>query len=112
KAPAQFGKPNVVHIGQSGLAKITSADIRFREGQEGIWLLTKDPGSNKIVVMKGDMLVPDPERNVYWAKHPSQFQNEKEQKKLTALIEARAKVSGGKPVNGLVARAELLESPG
>src|SRR5436853_102729 len=35
KAPANFGKPKEVHIGQSGLAKITSADIRFRAGQQG-----------------------------------------------------------------------------
>ena len=112
KAPPAFGKPKGVHIGQSGLAKITSADIRFRAGQQGIWLLSKDPGQNKVVVMKGEILVPDPERNIYWAKHPSQFQGEKEQKKLTALIEARAKLEGGKPVNGLVARAELVEAPG
>jgi hypothetical protein len=111
KASAQFGKTKVVHIGQSGLAKITSADIRFRAGQEGIWLLTKDPGPNKVVAMKDGLLVPDPERNVYWAKHPSQFQGEKEQKKLAALIETRAKVAGGKPTKGLVARAELVESP-
>src|SRR5438876_12350540 len=81
KTPAKFGKPKEVHIGQSGLAKITSADIRFRAGQQGIWLLSKDPGQNKVVVMKGEVLAPDPERNVYWAKHPSQFQSEKEQKK-------------------------------
>lgn len=111
KAPAQFGKTKVVHIGQKALGKVTSADIRFGPGQEGIWLLSKDPGQHKIVVMKGDLLVPDPERNVYWAKHPSQLQKDKERKKLTALIESRAKVEGGKPVNGIVARAELLESP-
>ena len=86
------GKPKVVHIGQPGKGRLTSADILFRPDQQGIWLLTKDP-----------------ERNVYWAKHPSQFQAEKEQKKLVDLIEARAKVVGGKAVNGLVARAELVE---
>ncbi len=112
KASPAFGKPKVVHIGQKAMGKLTSADIRFVPGQQGIWLLSKDPGQNKVVVMKGDMLVPDPERNVYWAKHPSQFQKETEQQKLTALIEARAKIQGGKSVNGVVARAELLESPG
>lgn len=112
KAPAQFDKTKVVSIGQKAMGKVTSADIRFVPGQQGIWLLSKDPGQNKIVVMKGNLLVPDPERNVYWAKHPSQLQKETDKQKLTALIEARAKVEGGKPVNGLVARAELLETPG
>ena len=112
KASPQVGKPKVVHIGQLGMGIVSSVDIRFRPGQQGIWLLTKDPGRNKVVAMKDGLLVPDPERNVYWAKHSSQFQGEKEQKKLAALIEARAKVEGGKPVNGLVARAELLESSG
>jgi hypothetical protein len=109
KGSPRFGKPKEVHIGQSGLEKVTSADIRFRPGQRGIWLLTKVPGTDKVVVMKGDILVPDPDRNVYWAKHPSQFQTEKEEKKLTALIEARAKLSGGKAVNDLVARAEVVQ---
>lgn len=112
KASPHLGTPKVVHIGQTAMGKIASADIHFRAGQEGIWLLNKDPGTNKVVAMKGDLLVPDPERNVYWAKHPGQFHSEKEQKKLTALIEARAKAEGGKVVNGLVARAELVETPG
>lgn len=112
KSPPQFGKQKVVHVGQKAMGKVTSADIRFVPGQEGIWLLRKDSGQDKICVMKGDLLVPDPERNVYWAKHPSQLQKEKEQKKLAALIEARAMVKGGKAANGLVARAELLEAAG
>ena len=112
KASPHVGKPKAVHIGQTAMRKIADTDIRFRPGQQGIWLLTKDPGPNKVVAMKDGLLVQDPERNVYWAKHPSQFQGEKEQKKLAALIEVRAKVEGGKPVNGLVARAELVEAPG
>ena len=88
------GKPKEIHIAQPGMGMVTSADIRFSAGQQGIWLLTKDP-----------------ERDVYWAKHPGQFQVEKEQKELMTLLEARSKVAGGTPTKGLVARAELIESP-
>jgi hypothetical protein len=62
--------------------------------------------------MKGGLLLPEPERNVYWAKHPGQFVAEKEAKKIADFVEARSKLPGGKPVNGLVARAELSEAPG
>lgn len=88
------GKPKEVHIGQpaEGGGIAVSTDIRFRAGQQGIWLLTKDP-----------------DKNVYWARHPFQFQEEKEQKQLVTLIDSRAKAPAGKAVNGLVARAELLE---
>jgi len=71
---------------------VVSSDIVFRSGQEGIWLLTRDP-----------------ERDVYWAKHPSQLQPLKEKDALAKLVAERAKLPAGKPVNGLVARAELLE---
>lgn len=93
KGPA--GTPKVVHIAQPGMGIVSSADIRFSPGQRGIWLLTRDP-----------------ERNVCWARHPSQVQDDKEEKKLTALVDAREKVAGGPAVKGLVARAELVERPG
>jgi hypothetical protein len=111
KALPQVGKPKELHIGQPGMGFVTSATVLFRPGQQGIWLLTKDPGPNKVFSMKGELLLPDPERNVYWAKHPSQFQDAKKQKEIVDLLAAREKLTGGKAVNGLVARTELMESP-
>jgi hypothetical protein len=112
KTSPQIGKPKVVHIGQPKTEKVTSADIRFRPEQQGIWLLTRDPGPQKVYAMKEGILMPFPERNIYWARHPGQFLAAKEQKKLEALVAARSKLEGGKAVDGLVARAELLERPG
>lgn len=111
KASPHVGKPKEVQIGQPGKKIVTSADIRFRPGQQGIWLLTQDPGRN-VYWGKQGVWLKDPDRHVYWAKHPGQFQSEKEAKKITDLVEARSKVPGGKPTNGVVARAEILETPG
>ena len=91
KSKPQVGKPKQLRIGQPSRGRIgLSTDIRFRPGQEGIWLLKKDP-----------------DRNVYWARHPSQFQPIKQLKLLTDLVKARQKLAGGKPVDGLTLRAEL-----
>jgi len=81
-----------VRIAQPAAGGIAfSTDIRFRPGQQGIWILNKDP-----------------QQNAFWAKHPFQFQQAKQKAKLTKLIASRAKLTGGKPVGGLVARAELV----
>ena len=88
------GKPTEVHVAQPA-GKQTRTDFYFQPGQQGIWLLAKDP-----------------ERNVYWTNHPSQFQQEKEKEKLTTVVEARAKVWAGKPVNGLAAWAGVFDSSG
>lgn len=91
KALPGSGQPKTVLIAQPGQGGLRlSTDIRFRVGQEGVWLLTKDP-----------------DRQVYWAKHPSQFQHNLGQ--VADLVKARAKLPEGKAVNGLVARAEVAE---
>lgn len=92
KSKAKVGKPKQLRIGQPSRGGFgVSTDIRFRQGQEGVWLLKKDPA-----------------RNVYWARHPSQFQPIKQQKLLATLVKARQKLAGGKPVDGLTLRAELI----
>ncbi len=86
-------KPKTVKIAQPARGGLeTSVDIRFAAGQEGIWLLKKDA-----------------ERDVYWATHPSQFQELKQKEQVAKLVKARAELPGGKEVNGLVARAEALK---
>lgn len=93
KALPAAGKPKQVHIAQpapGGLA--VSTDIQFQAGQEGVWLLRKDS-----------------DRDVFWARHPFQFQEAAKQKELTELVAQREKVTGGMVVNGLSARAELVE---
>lgn len=70
-----------------------STDIRFREGQDGIWILNKAP-----------------DRDIYHVNHPFQFQATQEKDRLAKLVAEREKVVGGKPVVGLEARAEVIET--
>lgn len=63
KASPALGKPKFVHTGQEAMGNVNSADIGFVPAQEGTWLLGKGPGQDEVVVMKGDLLVPDAERN-------------------------------------------------
>lgn len=95
KALPQLGQPKIAHVGQpaAGGGIAVSTDIGFRPGQQGVWLLGKDPG-----------------RNVFWARHPSQFQDGGKQKEISDMIAARKSLPGGEAVQGLVARAEIVES--
>jgi hypothetical protein len=111
KGSPLLGKAKEVQLGQPAKGFINSATVLFSPGQQGIWLLTKDPGPNPIVTLKDGILVPDPDRKVFWARHPSQFQDAKKQKEIADLIVAREKVDAGKAVKGLVARAEVIEGP-
>src|SRR5689334_13126536 len=78
KTSPGIGKPKVVEVGQPVKAKSSSATILYQPGQQGIWLLRRDPGPNKVLVLKDGVLKDDSERVVFWAKHPSQLQPEKE----------------------------------
>jgi hypothetical protein len=72
-------KVKEVRIGQpapGGLA--LSTDIRFKVGQEGIWLLKKQADA------KGK------EAEVYWALHPSQLQPLAEREKVAKVIKDQA----------------------
>jgi len=93
KTSPRLGRPMEIKIAQPGAGGLAvSTDIQFHVGQQGVWLLRKDP-----------------ERDVYWAKHPFQFQDAKKQKELADLVAVRSKLPGGRAVNGLMARAELIE---
>jgi hypothetical protein len=95
-APKGGAKPREIGILQpasGGLA--VSTDLKFTVGQKAIWLVKKDPALD-----------------AYRINHPSQIQPAAETRKLTELVKARAKVSGGKAVGGLAARAELIEHKG
>jgi hypothetical protein len=92
KSLPHVGKPKEVHIAQpakGGLA--VSTDLTYSAGQEGIWLLVKDP-----------------DRDVYLVSHPFQFQPAGDKMKLATLIAAREKLPAGKPVDGIAARAEVV----
>lgn len=90
--------PHLNHVKQIRLFQpsaggiAVSTDLRSTVGQTGVWLLIKQP-----------------ERDGYVVKHPSQFQPMEEKEKIAKLVAARKKLAGGKPVNGLQARAELIE---
>ena len=87
------GPPTVkqVRIAQPARGGVeTSVDIRFTIGQEGVWLLIKDPA-----------------RDLYRVGHPGQCQELKEQGRVSKVVADRAKLAGGQPVAGLVARAEV-----
>ena len=95
KALPLAGKPTTVRIGQPAAGGIAiSIDIRFQAGTEGIWLLKKDP-----------------QQDIYWAKHPSQFQPLDQLKTLSTMVKSREKITGGTPVQGLVARVEAIAIP-
>ena len=87
-------KQNVVRlrIAQPGARGIAvSTDIRFRPGQEGIWLLKADD-----------------EYDVFWAKHPFQLQQKEARDEVERLLRMRSQLPGGEAVGGLVARAEWI----
>ncbi len=62
-----------------------STDIKFRKGQEGVWIL-----------------YPDKEvKDVHWASYPSDFQQLKELPKVQAKLKAIDTMAWSKPVGGL-----------
>lgn len=91
KGPEKLKEVRVAQPAKGGLE--VSTDIRFKEGQEGVWILNRQA-----------------EPNFYWATHPSQFQPAGEKDALVKLRQGRAQVPASKPVNGLVARAEVFKS--
>jgi hypothetical protein len=94
KSLPHAGKPKVIQIAQPAKRGVAvSTDLTYNAGQEGIWLVVKDP-----------------ERDVYLVSHPFQFQPAGDKMKLATLIAAREKLPGGKAVKGLAARAELVTS--
>jgi hypothetical protein len=87
-------KQNVeqLRIAQPGAGGIAvSTGIRFRPGQQGIWILDGDE-----------------ERDVFWAKHPVQFQENGARDEVERLLRMRGQLPGGEAVGGLVARAEWV----
>ena len=72
KGDAKLKEVRIAQPAVGGLA--VSTDIRFKEGQEGFWLLTKQADA------KGK------EADVYWALHPSQFQPLGERDKLAKAV--------------------------
>lgn len=69
-----------VRIAQPALGGLSvSTDIRFKVGQEGIWLLNQEKDAK------------DKEAAVLWATHPSQFQPSKEKETVAKAIKAQAK---------------------
>lgn len=80
-------------IGQPARGGIAiSSDRRYQVGQEAVWILSRAQG------------LPE---GVYEVGHPFAMQPLKEKEKVAKLVEEREKLPGGKPANGLVARAEI-----
>ena len=71
-----------------------STDIKFRKGQEGVWILYPDKE----------------EKNVYWASYPSDFQQLKELPKIEAKMKAIKAIAWSKPVGGLQLGAIVEQS--
>jgi hypothetical protein len=85
-----------LRIAQPGSGTIAvSTDVRFRPGQQGIWILNADE-----------------ERDVFWARHPFQLQRSEARDEIERLLRARERLPGGEAVRGLVARAERVEPAG
>lgn len=86
------GQPKLVKLAQPAVGGLAlSTDLAYRVGQEGIWLLRRDDANG-----------------VYVVNHPSQYQPADQWKTLSALVVARQKLAGSKPVAGLVARSEVF----
>jgi hypothetical protein len=62
-----------------------STDIKYRKGQEGVWILYPDKE----------------EENVFWASFPTDYQRLKELLKVEAKIKAINAIAWSKPVGGL-----------
>lgn len=94
KSTLKGPKKKEVRIAQpsKGGGVAISTDIRFRKGQQGIWLLKWDP-----------------HQKIYWATHPIQYQQPNQQKLLEKTVLARNNVPAGKSLGGLVARAEAFK---
>ncbi len=73
---------------------VLSTDIKFRKGQEGVWILYPDKQ----------------EKNVYWASYPSDFQQLKELPKIEGKMKAIKAIAWSKPVGGLQLGAIVEQS--
>jgi hypothetical protein len=93
KWPEQLRDIRVMQPAARGSQDIWT-DLRLSPGQERIWLLDKD--------VKEDC---------YWVKEPEQVQPAKQKDARVKVVGERARLPGGKAVEGLVARAELQEWP-
>jgi len=62
-----------------------STDIKYRKGQEGVWILYPDKE----------------EKGVFWASYPSDFQQLKELPKVEAKMKAIKTIAWSKPAGGL-----------
>jgi len=71
-----------------------STDIKYRKGQEGIWILYPDKE----------------EKNVFWASYPSDYQRLKELPKVEAKMKAINAIAWSKPVGGLQLGALVEQS--
>jgi hypothetical protein len=71
-----------------------STDIKYRKGQEGVWILYPDKE----------------EKNVFWASFPTDFQQLKELPKVEAKMKAINAIVWSKPVGGLQLGAIVEQS--
>ena len=72
-------------------AVVNSTDIRYSEGQTGIWILRKDK-----------------QRNCYWATYPKDYQKPGQLEKVRELLQIQPKPAG-KPAPRALARAKSLK---
>ncbi|MBC8325330.1 MAG: hypothetical protein H8E27_06860 [Verrucomicrobia subdivision 3 bacterium] len=71
-----------------------STDIKYRKGQEGIWILYPDKE----------------EKNVYWASYPTDFQQLKELPQVETKMKGLEIIAWSKPVGGLQLGAIVEQS--